>query len=764
MASQITLSENALLAVKFINHTHKNVFLTGKAGTGKTTLLKHIIENTHKKTLVAAPTGIAAINAGGVTIHSLFQLPFGSFVPFNQQGSAFSSAFKMTDPASLIKNQQMGENKRQLLRELELLVIDEVSMLRADLLDAIDVVLKYVRRKNYAPFGGVQVLFIGDLLQLPPVVKNEEWSVLKEYYKSPWFFDARALQLEKPVYIELDKIYRQDEAGFISLLNNLRNNCVTTDDISLLNTFYKPGFKPSPKENYITLTTHNNKAAAINGSFLNELKTKSHFFEAEVKDEFSEFSFPVDKSLELKKGAQVMFVKNDPSGQQRFFNGKIGVVSDLSSEKIEVEFEDGSDPVEVEKYKWENIKYSLNETTKEVVENIAGSFTQYPLKTAWAITVHKSQGLTFDKAIIDIADAFAPGQIYVALSRLRSLQGLVLTSKVNFSSLAQDEKVSEFSKTKSVQENPNELVKKETLLFLQSYLLQCFNFSDLTDSFNEHAASYTKSEKLSGKQKHRKWADELTKQVIDLKTHADNFSQQLIRVFSNKETNYLELITKRVTEADTYFNSQLKKIASVVLAQVEKLNSEKKVRKYLTELVKLEPLPYTQIKKINKAVAFCKSIQSDTAFDKQEVNKSVNDVPRVQQLQDILANPEQEKKKKERSNRRKREKETGIKEPKPDTKLESLKLYKQGKMPEEIAKERNLTVGTIEGHLVTFVAKGQLSALEFVSRDKIRSILTASKKLDTMIPGSLKQALGDEFTYGEIRMTIAGLMAEEYSR
>ncbi len=752
MTPQSPLSENALLAVKFINHTHKNVFLTGKAGTGKTTLLKHIVANTHKKTLIAAPTGIAALNAGGVTIHSLFQLPFGSFVPFNQPGTMYSAAFKMNDPASLIKNQQMGENKRQLLRELELLIIDEVSMLRADLLDAIDVVLKYVRKKNYAPFGGVQVLFIGDLLQLPPVVKNEEWSVLKEYYNSPWFFDARALQQQKPVYIELDKIYRQDDAGFISLLNNLRNNCVTPEDIALLNTFYKPGFKSSAKENYITLTTHNNKAATINGGFLNELQTTPHFFEAEVSGEFSEFSYPIDKTLELKKGAQVMFVKNDPSGQQRFFNGKIGVIADLSNEKIEVAFEDGSEAVEVEKYKWENIKYALNESTKEIEENVAGSFTQFPIKTAWAITVHKSQGLTFDKAIIDIAGAFAPGQIYVALSRLRSLQGLVLTSQVNFSSLALDEKVNEFSKTKSVQENPNDLIKKETLLFLQDYLLQCFNFTDLADVFDEHAASYTKKEKLSGKQKHRKWAEQLAKQLRELKVHADNFSQQLMRIFGGKEANYLELINKRVNEADTYFNPLLKKISGAVLAQIEKLQAEKKVGKYVTELSKLEPLPYAQIKKINKAVLFCKSVQNDSAFDKQEVNKLVAE-PRVEEI--VLGSQKDKK-----PGRKKGEK----KEPKPDTRLETFKLYKEGKNIEDIAKERSMSPGTIEGHLAALVAKGILPASDFISPEKTQAVIAVSKKLDTFILWPIKQALGDEFTYGEIKMALAAHLAIEPSK
>jgi len=753
MKAQLTLSENAHLAVKFINHTHRNVFLTGKAGTGKTTLLRYIVENTHKKTLITAPTGIAALNAGGITIHSLFQLPFGSFVPFNKPGAINPPTVKMNDPASIIRNQQMAENKRQLLRELELLVIDEVSMLRADLLDAIDMVLKHVRRKNYAPFGGVQVLFIGDLLQLPPVVKNEEWEVLKEYYNSSWFFDARVLQQQAPVYIELDKIYRQDDAEFISLLNNLRNNRVTTDDIVLLNRYYQPGFKAKAKENYITLTTHNNKAAHINSGFLNALKTPSYYFEAGVQGEFSEFSYPVDKKLELKKGAQVMFVKNDPSGNRRFFNGKIGVVAELSDKQIKVEFEDGSEPVEVEKYTWENIKYSLNETTKEIQENVAGTFSQFPLKLAWAITVHKSQGLTFDKAIIDVADAFAPGQIYVALSRLRSLNGLVLTSQLNFGSLQLDEKVDRFSKTQQARENIEELMKKETALFLQSYLLEAFRFNELMEAFELHSFSYTKNEKSSGKQKHKAWALGLVQQLADMKLHADNFSKQLRRIFSEAAADTLELVDKRMTEAEKYFTLHLENSRKSIAGQIEKLCSEKKVRKYITELQKLERLPYEQVKKINKALLFCRSVRSDSSFNRHEVNKFTEALIKPGEAEAVIEVSKKKVLPKQKSK--------GAKEPKPDTKQESLKLYRLGKTAEEIAKERKMAVSTIEGHLSAFVAKGELSALDFVSAEKIESILEVSKKLETGQLGPIKKELGDTFTYNEIRMAIAGYMAEK---
>ena len=309
----------AEIASKFINHTGKNIFLTGKAGTGKTTFLKYIVESTHKKCIVAAPTGIAAINAGGVTLHSLFQLPFGAFIPENIQATQ-TMYTKLNTPHSLIKEMQLNANKRNLLRELELLIIDEVSMLRADLLDAIDVILRSVRRNHTKAFGGVQILFIGDLLQLPPVVKDDEWQTLRNYYKSVYFFDARVLQQQKPLYVELDKIYRQDDAVFIGLLNNLRANKTTKADIDLLNSYHQPEFKPNPEENYITLTTHNVKADKINKEYLQNLGGQSFFYKARIDGEFNENTYPVELNLELKQGAQVMFVKNGLSGAQRFFN------------------------------------------------------------------------------------------------------------------------------------------------------------------------------------------------------------------------------------------------------------------------------------------------------------------------------------------------------------------------------------------------------------------------------------------------------------
>jgi len=368
------------------------VFLTGKAGTGKTTFLKEIIHLTHKNAIIAAPPGIAAINAGGVTLHSLFQLPFGTFIPTNEIDTSKGISFQMSTPRTILENMQMNSTKRNMLKELELLIIDEVSMLRADILDAIDVVLKHVRRRRNEAFGGVQILFIGDMLQLPPVVKDAEWGQLKNHYHRMFFFEAQVLRQNKPIYIELEKIFRQTNQTFISILNNLRENKISENDIKTLNKYYEPDFQPKPEDGYVFLTTHNYKADQTNSNELKKINNKTYKYKAEVIGDFSEHMFPLEEIMELKKDAQVMFVKNDYSGEKRYFNGKIGTVSALSGESIEVDFNDGSEKVTVDKYTWENKKYSLNKETNEINEDVKGSFKHYPLKLAWAITVHKSQG------------------------------------------------------------------------------------------------------------------------------------------------------------------------------------------------------------------------------------------------------------------------------------------------------------------------------------------------------------------------------------
>jgi nucleoside-triphosphatase THEP1 len=762
-------SNPVILASRFINHTQKNIFLTGKAGTGKTTFLKHIIGHTHKKSVIVAPTGIAAINAGGVTIHSLFQLPFGAYVPVNQTNNAQHVNLKINDPVSMIRNLQMHESKRKLLRELELLIIDEVSMLRSDLLDAIDMVLRHIRRKS-SPFGGVQVLFIGDLLQLPPVVKNEEWEFLKAFYKSVYFFDAQVLQKEKPVYIELDKIYRQADDIFIALLNNLRNNQITQSDIELLNKYFQPNFKPGVNENYITLTTHNNKALELNKICLQELKEKSFFFEAQIEDEFSEYAYPLEKTLELKKGAQVMFVKNDATGAQRFFNGKIGIVSSVDSEEIKVQFEDKTKLI-LEKHSWENIKYKLNETTNEIEEQVVGTFTQYPVKLAWAITVHKSQGLTFDKAIIDIGAAFAPGQAYVALSRLRSLNGLVLTSEIRYNGIRENSTVAEFSKTKTEQENLNELIKKEGFVFLRNYLLQCFDFGVLAYNVKEHVESYSKDEKKSAKQKQYSWAVELRKELDTIKPHADKFLYQLNNILGKQEADYLETLSQRVLAAKEYFLPMLKNSSKNIFQQVEKIKTEKKIKTYFNELLELETQFYEQTKLLSKAELIVHAFLHNKEFTKEDLTTVLNDKVRVEQINRALARPEQAGKEEpyyegEKPVSKKREpkaKRTTEKKEKTDTKLESFVLHKEGKSIVEIAQLRKMANSTIEGHLAYYAAKGELDVSSIVSNERVEEIIKAAKSLDTFQLNPIKQLLGSEYSYGEIKLAIASYLAREES-
>lgn len=746
----------AALASRFINNTGRHIFLTGKAGTGKTTFLRHIISHTHKKAVIAAPTGIAAINAGGVTIHSLFQLPFGAFVPSKSYTAGLHGYLKLNTPHTLIKEMQLSASKRKLLQEMELLIIDEVSMLRSDLLDAIDTVLRSVRRQSAVPFGGVQVLFIGDLLQLPPVVKDDEWQVLKNHYSSVYFFDAHALRQSKPLYIELDKIYRQADDSFISILNNLRTNKITERDINILNTYYKPGFKAGPEDNYIYLTTHNSKADSINKEELRKLPERSYFFKATHTGEFSEYSYPVDPSLELKKGAQVMFIKNDPTGQQRFFNGKIGKIISVSESEIKVGFNDGSAAVTVEKYEWQNIRYNVNEKTGDIQENILGTFTQYPVKLAWAITVHKSQGLTFTKAIIDIGSAFAPGQVYVALSRLTSLDGLVLSSPINFKSLAQDNAVSAFAETKDVQEPLGDVLKKESLAFLNRYLLHCFDFSDMDHKLKKHIEAYTKDEKRSAMQKHKPWAVQLHADFEEAKAVADKFIQQLQNITSARNDN--DQLQARVIKAKEYFAPILKKFSTKVINHIEKVKEEKKMKAYLTELVELDAGFYKLLQLVGKAEAMVKSFIENTELTKQPSAREEAKAPDVKaevKNEDVKSETAPAKPVPYKTRQVKEKKEPKPKREKGLSQLESYNLYRQGKTPEEISKERGMAVSTIEGHLAQYITSGEIEVTELITKEKLDAIVGAAKRLDTMQLTMIKQDLGGDYSYSDIRYAMA---------
>lgn len=745
----------AEIAAKFVNYTSKHVFLTGKAGTGKTTFLRKLIQLTHKKAMICAPTGIAAINASGVTIHSLFQLPFGAFFP-DAAASIMNQniTFNFNTPRTIVKHLNMQANKRRLIQELELLVIDEVSMLRADMLDAIDFSLRYIRRNRNVPFGGVQLLFIGDLHQLPPVVKNDEWRVMAGFYKSIYFFDALALQENPPIYIELDKIYRQDDAVFINLLNNLRNNQITPEDTALLRGHFKQDFKPSADENYITLTTHNNKADTINRERLTQLTNKSYFFEAKVVGDFNEYAYPNERSLELKVGAQIMFIKNDMTAEKRYYNGKIGIVHHIAKDVIEIELPEELIVIEISRYTWENVKYKLNEATNEIDEQVVGSFAQYPIKLAWAITVHKSQGLTFDKAIIDIGDAFAPGQAYVALSRLRSLKGLVLTSHLRESGLQQDQNIHYFTKSRQPAEILTQQISNESYDFIKTYLIAAFDLNLVRYYFKEHAQTFDKSEGKSTKQRYDSWTMDLYKTFQQITATADTFINQLKNMFAQQTEHTLFNVSKRVEAAVKYFSPLIKDISDRFLVHIEDIKEEKQIKTYLTELLELEIVIYEQLKKIIKSKALLQAIIEGKEFSKADTDKLLNTAARAAQLQKAINLKGTIVKVKTAAEKKK-------KEPKIDTKSVSFDLYNEGKTIAEIAKERGFSVGTIEGHLAYYVSTQQLDVEKLVKPNRIKNISNAVESQKTKSMAVIRDFLGKDYSFGEIKMVLASLFPSD---
>lgn len=760
-------SNPAELAARFVNYTSKHIFLTGKAGTGKTTFLRNLIDLTHKKAVIAAPTGIAAINAAGVTIHSLFQLPFGTYLP--KQPAADGSHYdqQYNTPKSIVRHLNMNAAKRKVLLDMELLIIDEVSMLRADLLDAIDMVLRYIRRNNTASFGGVQVLFIGDMHQLPPVVKGNEWNLLAEFYKSVYFFDALALQQDPPVYIELEKIYRQADQVFIDLLNNLRNNEVTAGDVALMETYYRSDFKPSLDDKYITLTTHNNKADALNKQSLDELSGPSYLYKAKIEDDFSEFSYPAEQVLELKIGAQVMFIKNDPTGEQRFFNGKIATVVSLKPDLIEVQADGSREKIVLEKYTWKNIKYTTDKVTGEIEEDLAGTFTQYPLKLAWAITVHKSQGLTFDKAIIDIGNAFAPGQIYVALSRLRSLDGLILTSQIGGTGIRQDQNVTSFAKNKPEVASLQQWVEQESEVFLRTYLQRCFDLSALDNYVYDHVHSYTKDIHRSAKQKHHKWAEKLSKDLIAVRANADKFMVQIGRLSADRTATGRNGLLERVIAAEKYFIPLITGFSENIFERMELVKQDKQVLEFLNELLEMESLFFEQLKKMKKAPALLAAVMENREFKREDVERLINTGARGARMLSVFAMEDTSDftvkkvgKTGKAGGKPKKSAKTIDKEPKADTKALSLELHKAGKTLTEIAGERKMVIGTIEGHLAHYVAKQEISAKDVIGARKLDKILEAIKELKTLQMNPIRAHLGREYSFGEIKIGLAAHVAE----
>lgn len=735
------LEHAAAIASRFINNTNRNIFLTGKAGTGKTTFLRSIVEQTYKNTIVAAPTGIAAINAGGVTLHSLFQLPFGTFIPSNKLPDSRNIGIQLNTPDSLLRGLQMHVTKRKLLREMELLIIDEVSMLRADLLDAIDVTLRAVRRNKSQPFGGVQVLFIGDLFQLPPVVKPEEWEYLKPYYSDIYFFAAKALQHQQPVYLELDKIYRQSDDRFITLLNHFRDHQVSREDVDELNKRYSPDFQAQSTDGYIHLTTHNRKADAINRDALKELPGKLYSYDAGIDGDFNEYLYPVEARLELKEGAQVMFIKNDYSGEQRYFNGKIGTVTSLSEEEIGVSFEDEGAEIQVQRYVWENKKYSLVIDTNEIEENVAGTFSHYPIKLAWAITVHKSQGLTFEKAIIDVSSAFAPGQIYVALSRLVSLEGLVLSTRIPYYGPRQDEALVQFVHNREADPLPETVLPVEIRNFIRESVLKSFNFNPLLNTLHYFTESHDKDEKRSVKQQQKAWAQKLEDDFKPMKETADKFMDQLKRILRSTDENYQTILNSRMEAAKGYFEPLINDFTERILKQIRVISPEKKTKTYLTELRDLERLFFKQRQLVYKAQELIRAAMNNREFSREALRSSSLYSVREEQIEMT----EKMVKKVKKEKKEKKEKSDQV----------SYGMFVEGKGIEEIAAARSLTVTTIEGHLAHFVARGQIDVFCMVDEAKVIRVLEAIRGMDVTGLASVKEMVGPEITYSELRFIMA---------
>ena len=809
------------LAFDFVQYTGQNLFLTGKAGTGKTTFLKNLKLQSPKRMVVVAPTGVAAINAGGVTIHSFFQLSFGPQIPQDpdRPQNSFNSGEGL---ATGIK--RFSREKINIIRSLDLLVIDEISMVRADVLDAIDEVLRRFRNR-YRPFGGVQLLMIGDLQQLAPIVKDDEWEILKPYYETSFFFSSRALKRSTFRGIELKHIFRQSDQHFIDLLNRVRDNRLDIEILQELNKRYQPGFNPDDKEGYITLTTHNYQSQQINSSKLNQLKSAVFRFEAEVKGEFPEFSYPTDSDLELKVGAQVMFVKNEPPPGKRFFNGKIGKITDIDEDQIEVQCPGEKHAIAVERQTWQNTKYSLNETTKEIEEEVIGTFSQFPLKLAWAITIHKSQGLTFDKAIIDARASFAHGQVYVALSRCKTFEGLVLSSPISVQSVKSDSTVVQF--TEEVEQNqPGQAdLEQSRKDYVQQLLGELFDFKPILRQiqylqrlWEEHASQLLGSLGFVLKG----MTGPLQSDMIEVAGRFENQVRQLLAYNTDPEEN--EQLQERIRKASVFFQAKLVEILEQPLEEMTVESDNKAVRKSFREAIeKLQK--EVRIKKLS--LELCQSgfqtrsyleTRSKAAIEVEESSRtrkksetpasfSVNGdfYTRLKRWRDekaellqveiarILAQKtlleivqtlpvtgiELKEVKGMGGTRMKQfgreilemvleyrgqhgmhipeEAEQEAERAGMDSRELSYELFKNGLSIPEIARGRQMAVSTIESHLLGFVGSGKIAIERLVEKRKIKAIEECMELNNFRQLSDLKAKLGDAYSYSEIRFVLKHL-------
>ena len=800
------------LAHDFALFTNRSIFLTGKAGTGKTTFLHNLKKETKKQLAVVAPTGVAAINAGGTTMHSFFQLPFTPFIP-TPEGRK-----------NLIEKMKMQSNRRKVLQELELLIIDEISMVRADVLDSVDTILRHVRYRNNEPFGGVQVIFIGDMFQLSPVATDDEWRMLSQYYSSPYFFHSQAIMQQQPVYIELDKIFRQTNGDFIRILNEVRNNCMSDPSLKLLQSRYNPLFVPPSDDTYITLTTHNYKADQINAEELTKIKGKIYTFDATIEGEYPEKSYPTEKILELKIGAKVMFLKNDTETPRRFFNGKIGVVESVDDDAIKIKCPDDFEAIELGKAVWENIRYTTNPTTKQIEENQLGKFIQFPLRLAWAITIHKSQGLTFDKAVIDAGAAFAPGQVYVALSRCRSLDGMVLLSKINPNSIQNDRQIVEHERNKLPVEDLELQLNESRNLYRSFILMQLFDFknavgqisrliaetTDVQSSFNEETLPYL-ADLLRQAQALQEVAWKFQNQLVgildqypvdeehlqsritaavdffyirmnnlletlrqspavtDSKLHATDYNDGIRMIFSNvaQKSYLMKGLKLKFTVEDFFVLKNTFAVPDFVVNAYSKTSSKQKLTTRQPELYRKLMLLRNQLCEPHDLpiylVAGSQTLNEMSDYlpqnDKDLLRISGFGPAKVEKygkaFLDVILSFCKENNLSSLMDEKEKTKEKKEKKPVGETMRISLAMYKDGRTIDEIAFTRNLNMTTIVTHLERYVISGELDINDFINAEKREKASELIRKGTET--GSIYEMLSAFLNYTEVKMFMAWL-------
>lgn len=695
-------------AWEFAEHTGISIFLTGKAGTGKTTFLKALKEHSSKRIIVVAPTGVAAINAGGVTIHSFFQLPLSPYVP----GTTFKDRY------------DFGKEKRRIIRTLDMLVIDEISMVRSDLLDAIDNVLRRYRDPTL-PFGGVQLLMIGDLHQLTPVVTPRDEELLRPYYDTPYFFGSHALQQTSYVTIQLTHVYRQQDQVFIDILNHVRDGVPTAEDLARLNARCKPMFIPKPEEGYIRLTTHNRMADSYNDNELHKLPGKRYVFKAEIEKEFPESSYPADVNLELKQGAQVMFIKNDPSPSHLYYNGRIGHVVGFEEGKIVVKCPGDDYTISVEPAEWENTRYAINEETKVIEPQVLGVFRQYPLRLAWAITIHKSQGLTFEHAIIDASASFASGQVYVALSRCKSLEGLVLASQIQPRNIIGDARVNDYiarqqtEAEKSIEALP--ALKEE---YYRTQLYDLFNFMPLfaaEQQLHRLLLEYFRQfPKLTNY--HGTVIDQLKQKVIDVALRWRTVIQQ-----TTAEGLHASAFLERVKRSAAYFVTELEKMLPDAIEKTKMASTNnKRGMQLFDERYKDLWLAYLSKDRLLRAMEETPFTVSAYMQAKQEATLDAMDVvmpgSRPRKRKSSVASPASASSTDSATPK-------SAKAPRVSTYVQTYTLFRQGKTPQQIADERHLALSTILSHLSAYVSSGQISADKIIDGEKVKAIRHAIEQL-----------------------------------